>query len=169
MSRVMCAVSAFLFASLAGSSWAAGLIKDGVYTVTSVFNKGECLDIGAENVNKTEDNIQRFNCNGSVFQKWKFTADPKRPDRYLIQWSGEGDKRLTVENLRQNGNFLKFAPDQDSAFQSWFIDDSGTGQYEISSDGSGRCIDYWSDSPGARADLHLKACSGAAQQKWRIE
>ena len=169
MSKVVCAASAFLFALFAGGSWAAGLIKDGVYTGSSVFNGGECIDIGAENVNKREDNVHRSNCNGSVFQKWKFTADPKRPDRYLIQWSGEGDKRWTVENLRQNGDFLKFAPDQDSAFQSWFIDGAGDGQYEISSDGSGRCIDYWSDSPGAKADLHLKACTGATQQKWRID
>ena len=79
-SRVLTAVG--LLAACVGSAMSQTEVAEGVYVFASVHRDSMCLDIGSENVNENDDNVHRFRCNDTVYQKWAVRKDASRPGRY---------------------------------------------------------------------------------------
>jgi hypothetical protein len=146
------------------------VVPDGVYLIGSGYNGQMCADIGSENVNKVEDNIHHFPCNGTTFQQWRITK--AESEGYEIRWEGAPGKLWTVENLSDSG-YLKFqpSPSDGSAYQRWRIRPANGAdrQYLIISSGSGRCVDFnSSDNPTTKGDMTLsRPCNdGLPEHRW---
>jgi hypothetical protein len=146
-------------------------IAEGTYVVSAVYKPGSCVDAGAaENLNQNEGKLQRFNCDRGVNQKWVFKKDPERDKRYIIERAEGGNKFWDIENdSNENGAPIIWRQRENNDYQSWRLEDKGSGTFRIINDGAGRCLDYYSDFPDGRADLLLVTCGDVTQQYWKLE
>jgi hypothetical protein len=157
---------AVLFA-LSASAYGADVVP-GTYRVGSVSVGNHCADIGSENVNKEHDNIHRFPCNQTVFQKWVIANDQDRPGRYLISWEGSSGKFWSAEHFNPRADHLTFDPRHNNSFQSWTITDAGNGKYRISNDGNSKCVDPQKNG-NEKENIKLEACKPGDGQLWYLE
>jgi hypothetical protein len=160
--RLLMALSVLSTCGCAAKSQAE--VAEGVYIFASVYRDSMCLDIGSENVNENDDNVHRFRCNDTVYQKWAVRKDPSRPGRYLIEWSGAGNKFWTAEDHEPAADYLTWERRRDSSFQSWNLDDRGNGRFRVQNDGNSRCVDYSSSESGP--NIRLAGCNNAPEQHW---
>ena len=145
-------------------------VVEGTYVIAGVTNNGRnCADLGSENANKSDDNLHRFTCGETSWQKWNVRKDPSRPGRYLISWAGAPDKYWGVEGRDNNAHsYVLWERRGDHAYQSWIFLKKGPDTYHILNDGSGYCLDYSSAGNPDKENLRLSNCnSGASEVLWR--
>ncbi len=163
--------------SAQSNSLALPIVFAGTYYVPSWFHAGSCIDIGSENVSKSDDNLHRFTCNAQVYQRWKISPDPARPGRYLIEWAGAEGKFWTAEDFDPNASYVTFDRRRDNSFQAWtIVDIKDHVVVTFKNDGNGKCIDYNIDvswPPGSgdpnKQNLRLSPCNGSKQQQWALQ
>ncbi|WP_437629608.1 RICIN domain-containing protein [Sorangium sp. So ce854] len=146
-------------------------MRAGIYfIVTSFAGRGFCIDMPSEHAEDYDADIQKFNPTGGYTQKWDFIADPDRPGRFLIKWHYAEKYLEPDDNSNDNGAKIRFnRRNNNNAYQSWRVESAGGDRYFIVNDGSGKCIDYWSDEDRAGGKVRQKDRADVDQQKWFLQ
>ena len=143
------------------------VIKDGEYEIASVLDDNKVIDINAnQNLNGT--NIQIWESNGTVAQKWNIKYDPKS-DYYNIV-NPNTKKALDVEAAGiSKGTNIHLWSTNNTCAQKWTIYDGGNNSYIISSACSNLVLDVDGAKKQNGTNVQLWEANGTKAQKWSLK
>ncbi len=112
---------------------------------------GKCLDVAGD-VNAAGTNVQMFDCNGAVNQKWRLDGG---------RLVNQGGKCLDVAgDVNAAGTNVQIFDCNDAINQKWHFDGG-----RLMNDG-GKCLDTAGDVNAVGVNVQIFDCNDAPNQKW---
>lgn len=142
------------------------IIEEKDYTIVSGLSNKKVLDL-AGNIDMNGTNIQIYNSNQTLAQKWRFVYD-ETTDSYEIINSGN-DKVLDVEGAKKNnGANVQLWRRNNTCAQRWIVADMSDG-YLLFSLCSDLVLEVESGKTANGTNVQLFQRNGTDAQKWVLQ
>lgn len=140
-------------------------VAEGIYTIQTALNRNRLLDIEG-GVLTNGGNVQIFNDNGSLAQKFKIE---KANNGYYRIISLKSKKALDIYNASMvSGTNVQQYTSNNSNAQLWRFLDAGNGEYYIQSK-LGTVLDVYDGSTAIRTNVWAYKLNQSDAQKWILD
>ncbi len=165
-------VEMYIFDGTSAQQWtlrAGQTISDGIYTLTSSMSDSKAIDI-FDGSSRNGANIQIWNNNKTLAQKWQFTYNASTSDYAII--NPVNQKSLDVFDARmKNGTNIQLFSSNQSCAQRWQIVEVATGEYTLlSACNSTMALDLSSANLANGSNIQLwRYDHRTAAQRWQLQ
>ncbi|WP_395835627.1 RICIN domain-containing protein [Archangium violaceum] len=157
---------------LARQLWNLRSKGSGRYEIVAVSG-GRCLDVTG-GPTATGDGVltELWDCTGEANQSWALTLSPStsNPAKPLVaRHSGKCMGVRGGVSATANGDLIEQWSCTGQSNQDWTLKDMGSGQYELISKSSGKCIEAINGGTANLTGIQQWDCTGQPRQLWRMQ